>query len=75
VCPQKALSIVGNDMSEDDQFWRDSEGEWGRGSGYRDRVNRRNDGWFKIDGGKEADGRVKAIIHQEWKSAVVSVAP
>lgn len=67
-------SVYADELSEDDQFWRDCEREWGRGSGYRDRVNRRNDGWFKINGGKEADARVNAIIHQEWKNAIGSVA-
>jgi transcriptional regulator with XRE-family HTH domain len=66
-------SVYADELSDDDEFWRECEREWGRGSGYRDRVNRRNDGWFKMNGGKAADTRVKAIIHQEWKNAVESV--
>lgn len=67
-------SVYADELSDDNEFWRECEREWGRGSGYRDRVNRRNDGWFKVNGGTAADTRVKAIIHQEWKNAVESVA-
>lgn len=66
-------SIYADDLSEDDEFWRECEREWGRGNGYRDRVNGRNRGWFKSNGGKDADARVKMTIHQEWTNAVAAV--
>ena len=50
-------------QSADAEFWRDCEREWGRGSGHRDRVNRRNQHWFETKGGKDADRRVQTVIH------------
>ena len=66
-------SIYADELSDDDEFWRECEREWGRGSGYRDRVNRRNNGWFKTSTGKDADGRVKTMIFQEWANAIAAV--
>lgn len=66
-------SIYSDDLSEDDEFWRNCEKEWGRGGGYRDRVNRQNNSWFKSDAGKDADARVKAVVLQEWANAIAAV--
>jgi hypothetical protein len=66
-------SIYADELSEDDEFWRECEREWGRGNGYRDRVNGRNEGWFKSSDGKDADVRVKVVIHKEWATAVAAV--
>jgi transcriptional regulator with XRE-family HTH domain len=64
------LSIHADELSADAEFWRDCVREWGRGSGYRDRVNRHNKHWFETRGGKDADGRVQDVIHREWKNAI-----
>jgi transcriptional regulator with XRE-family HTH domain len=66
-------SIYADELGEDDEFWRECEREWGRGLGYRDRVNRRNDGWFRSSTGRDADARVKAVIIQEWAKAIAAV--
>jgi hypothetical protein len=46
---------------------------WGRGSGYRDRVNDNNKRWFVTKRGNEADHRVEVMIHEEWKNAIAAV--
>jgi hypothetical protein len=67
-------SIHADELSADADFWRDCEREWGRGSGYRDRVNTHNKERFEEKRGREADHRVLAGIHEEWKNAIASVA-
>jgi transcriptional regulator with XRE-family HTH domain len=67
-------SIHADELIADAEFWRDCEREWGRGSGYRDRVNTHNKEWFEEKRGHEADRRVLAVIHEEWKNAIASVA-
>jgi hypothetical protein len=66
-------SIYADELGEDDEFWRECEREWGRGSGYRDRVNGRNNGWFRSSTGKDADARVKTVVLQEWTNAIAAV--
>jgi transcriptional regulator with XRE-family HTH domain len=66
-------SVHSDELSGDAEFWRDCEREWGRGDGYRVRVNRRNKGWFETKEGKDADARVRSVIHQEWANAIASV--
>ena len=67
-------SIHADELSADAEFWRNCEREWGRGSGYRDRVNNHNKEWFEEKHGWEADRRVLAVIHEDWKNAIASVA-
>jgi hypothetical protein len=66
-------SIHADELSADADFWHSCEREWGRGSGYRDRVNARNRDWFEEKHGQEADRRVRAVIHKEWKNAITAV--
>jgi hypothetical protein len=67
-------SIHADELSVDAAFWRDCEREWGRAiPGYRNRVNRRNRDWFETRSGKDADARVRAVIHEEWANAITSV--
>ena len=66
-------SVHTDELSADAEFWRDCEREWGRGSGYRDRVNRHNEHWFETKGGKDADRRVRTVIHTEWKNAIATI--
>jgi hypothetical protein len=69
-------SIHADELSIDAEFWRDCEREWGRGvrrPRYGDRVNARNKRWFEEKHGLEADRRVRAVIHEEWKTAIAAV--
>jgi transcriptional regulator with XRE-family HTH domain len=66
-------SIHADELSMDAKFWRGCEGEWGRGAGYRDRVNARNKHWFEEEHGEEANHRVRAVIHEEWNNAIAAV--
>jgi hypothetical protein len=66
-------SIHADELSGDSEFWHDCEREWGRGSGYRVRVNGHNIEWFETKGGRDADARVSGVIQQEWNSTITSV--
>ena len=66
-------SVHADELSTDSNFWRDCSHEWGRGSGYRDRVNGHNKHWFEAEHGEDADGRVRAVIREEWATAVAKV--
>lgn len=63
-----------DDLEEDADFWQNCVREWKRGSGYRDRLNRCNAGWFATDAGKEADARVVELITEEWSRTVTAAA-
>lgn len=65
-------SIHADEMSTDADFWHGCEQEWGRGLGYRDRINDRNQAWF-VDKHEDADARVVELIRQNWKEAITSV--
>jgi len=66
-------SIHAEEMRVDVDFWRDCEHEWGRGSGYRDRINDHNQRWFSDGHHQDADTRVVQLIREEWGQAVISV--
>jgi hypothetical protein len=65
-------SIHADEMRPDSGFWHNCGQEWGRGGGYRDRINGHNQGWFLNKHG-EADTRVISLIQENWNEAVTSV--
>lgn len=48
----------------DDDFWNSCRGEWGRGSGYRERVAEHHHIWFESQSGLADEFR--AFIETEW---------
>jgi transcriptional regulator with XRE-family HTH domain len=66
-------SIHADEMRADSHFWLELGREWGRGSGYRDRINAHNRSWFINGNHGGADERVVELIREEWCAAVVSV--
>jgi len=66
-------SIHADEMRADADFWRDCGREWGRGSGYRDRINDHNQRWFVEGHHGAGDTRVAELIREEWRLAVASV--
>ena len=59
-------SIHADEMRPDATFWSALASEWGRGGGYRDRINAHNSHWFVEGRQGEADGRVVHLIREEW---------
>ncbi len=66
-------SIHADEMRGDATFWQKLGQEWGRGSGYRDRINRHNQKWFMEGHQGAADRRVIKLVQEEWVAAVSSV--
>jgi hypothetical protein len=66
-------SIHADEMRSDSDFWRDLGQVWGRGSGYRDRINDHNRRWFTDGNHGGSDTRVVEQIREEWSAAVVSI--
>ncbi|WP_330440573.1 helix-turn-helix domain-containing protein [Micromonospora sp. NBC_00821] len=49
------------------QFWIDNANEWGRGSGYVNRVLRRNRTWFEEASRQELEQQLGAFLDREWR--------
>jgi hypothetical protein len=65
-------SIHSDEMRPDATFWSTLIGEWGRGIGYRDRINVHNRRWFVAGRHGDADTRVVDLISEEWGRIVAS---
>jgi transcriptional regulator with XRE-family HTH domain len=66
-------SIHADEMRADAAFWQHLAQEWGRGSGYRDRINGHNREWFQEGGHGGADARVAELVREEWGQTVRSM--
>lgn len=66
-------SIHADEMSADIDFWRNCGKEWGRGGGYRDRINEHNREWFEDEHSGEADARVLELVAESWRETMASV--
>lgn len=66
-------SIFADELSKDAGFWAECEDQWGRGGGYRNRINERNRQWFEKQGHAVSDARVIHIISDNWTEAVTSI--
>lgn len=66
-------SIYADEMRTDKNFWAKCGSEWGRGKGYRERINGHNEGWFDAAHSDSADSRVLSSVTEAWDEAVASV--
>ena len=66
-------SIHSDEMTGDANFWRVCMSEWGKGSGYRDRINKRNEVWFQEQNEGGADARVFQLVADSWHETVAVV--
>ncbi len=66
-------SVHGDEMRIDRDFWAECGSEWGRGKGYRERINGHNEGWFEEKRSGEGDERVLASVTEAWDEAMASV--
>jgi transcriptional regulator with XRE-family HTH domain len=66
-------SIYADELSKDASFWRECETEWGRGGGYRDRINEHSSSWFEVAHQGDADHRVIQLIDDAWCEAISSI--
>jgi hypothetical protein len=66
-------SIHADEMRSDAEFWQHLAREWGRGAGYRDRINAHNRSWLLEGHHGEADARVAELIREAWSQTVASI--
>ena len=61
------------DLEPDGNLWDDSDSEWGKGPGYRDRVVKHHEDWFdnKRDG---LERRIKELMDREWENLLGRVS-
>jgi hypothetical protein len=57
-------------LKADANFWSSCAGEWGNGSGYRDRVVQRNKDWFNSERRQEIERELQTLIRREWAVAI-----
>ena len=54
-------------LKHDPSLWAQCESEWGRGSGYRDRVAEWNEQWFNAPEQQEVEHELFELINREWR--------
>lgn len=68
------LTYYRDQLREDSNFWSDNVDEWGRGSGYLNRVQRRNREWFQRPERRDLEAELRATLEREWDTALKRVA-
>jgi len=65
-CQLLGRTIYAEDLARAPELWAECEKEWGRGSGYRDRVHDRHEKWF-ADRRTHINARVDAMLDSKWQ--------
>lgn len=73
-CQFVGRRIHSRDMKPNTQLWRRCDNEWGRGPGYRDRVVRHHNRWFKDDDTLNYHEIIQLLIEREWKTTLTDLS-
>jgi transcriptional regulator with XRE-family HTH domain len=61
-------------LQRDTNLWRDLTAEWGRGSGYRERVSAKNRSWFGETERQNLEQELRVTLAREWSELVARVS-
>lgn len=60
------VTLYKEQLQRDKDLWAQCEAEWGRGSGYRDRVSSHNREWFRGQPRIDLENELRAVLAREW---------
>ncbi len=72
-CELLGRTIYAEEMASDPELWAKCEREWGRGSGYCERVHAHHENWFD-NRREQIDARVNAILGSKWQELVERIS-
>ncbi|WP_190101131.1 helix-turn-helix domain-containing protein [Streptomyces griseoflavus] len=68
-----SVTLYREQLKQDPRLWRDSAEEWGKGSGYRNRILDHNRKWFQHAARQELEVQLEAMLAREWTGLLARV--
>lgn len=65
---------IRDELKLDKLFWTQCYSEWGRGTGYKDRVATHSRSWFTHEDRQALERELYAMIEREWNSALARIS-
>lgn len=66
----KGRSVYESQIKADDDFWKKNYNEWGKGSGYKNRISDHTNEWFKKNDYSGFEFEVSRKLVEQWESYI-----